>query len=116
MGSVVVAGGVCKIKHFLRLLDFIQKLRYTRNRAGGRMQARCWLYCAGREVAHHLGEEDEGHYLVHVLLEKHAGDLSDARCWIQRLLYTGAVWASLCRAAVVGKACNIRQERCDGPG
>ena len=40
MGSVVVAGGVCKIKHFLRLLDFIQKLRYTRNRAGGRMQAR----------------------------------------------------------------------------
>ena len=74
-------------------------------------------YTAGREVAHHLGEEEEGHYLVHVLLEKHAGDLSDARCWIQRLLYTGAVWASLCRAAVVGKvACNIRQERCDGPG
>ena len=40
---------------------------------------------AGRKVAHHLREEEQGHYLVHVLLEKHAGDLSDASRRIHRL-------------------------------
>ena len=39
-------------------------------------------YCV---AAHHLGEEEQGHYLVHVLLEEHAGELSDASCRIHRL-------------------------------
>ena len=39
----------------------------------------------GRVVAHHLGEEEQGHYLVHVLLEEHAGELSDASRRIHRL-------------------------------
>ena len=39
----------------------------------------------GRVVAHHLGEEEQWHYLVHVLLEEHAGELSDASRRIHRL-------------------------------
>ena len=45
----------------------------------------------GRVVAHHLGEEEQWHYLVHVLLEKHAGELSDASCRIHRLQNREAV-------------------------
>ena len=52
----------------------------------------------GRVVAHHLGEEEQWHYLVHVLLEKHAGELSDANRRIHRLCNRSG--GSLCRAVV----------------
>ena len=47
----------------------------TQNRAGGRVCKRLLGYFV---VAHHLGEEEQWHYLFHVLLEEHAGELSDA--------------------------------------
>ena len=73
----------------------------THNWAGWASARDCWA-TAGRGRAHHLGKEEEGHYLAHVLIEKHAGDLPDASRRIHRLQRAGAVGISLCRAGGPG--------------
>ena len=96
-------------------LIFSSSCGTTRDWAGWASASDCWA-TAGRVRAHHLGEEEKRHYLVYVLLEKHAGDLPDASRRIHRLQRAGAVGISVQSWRTRVACVRVKVDRRDAPG